>query len=173
MDLCHHSCGRKPRSVDALLEENLRIHGEDAVQEFPATLWPPYATGAPPPGGSGATIIRINYFSTSHNVEYQLLPDGSYLRVNGGIESALHPRNVLIVELPITEIGELGRLTIPVEGKGDVLLFRSGNVYQGHWKKKTATASWEFSGIDGQPLRFAAGALWMTAVPELGRIKWE
>ncbi|OGJ70711.1 hypothetical protein A3G69_00145 [Candidatus Peribacteria bacterium RIFCSPLOWO2_12_FULL_53_10] len=137
------------------------------------TLWPPYPTGGPQPGGSGATLIRIDYFSAYHNVEYRLLQDGAYLRINGGMKSALQPRNVLILEMPITEIGELGRLTIPVKGEGNLLLFRSGSMYRGRWHKKSVEDSWEFFGPYGESLRFAGGATWMTSVPDLGRVEWE
>lgn len=160
-------------SINALLDENLSIPGEEVIKKFPYTLWPPYITGAPQPGGSGTVTINIDYLSPSHNVEYSVLPDGSYLRVNGGTESALHPRNVLLLEMPITEIGELGRLTIPVEGEGELLLFRSGTMYRGSWKKADAEAPWEFLGVDGEELRFAGGATWMTVVPDLGRVEWE
>lgn len=154
---------------------------ETSLQEFISaegifpqkTLWPPYSTGGVQPGGPGATNISINYFSAYHNVEYRLLPDGAYLRVNGGTESALHPRNVLILEMPITEIGELGRLTIPVEGEGDLLLFHSGGMYRGRWKKEGATAPWKFLSRDGESLRFSGGATWMTSLPDLGRVEWE
>lgn len=160
-------------AIYVLLDENLRVAGEGTMKEFPLTLWPPYPTGALQPGGSGATIIRIDYFSVSHNVEYRLLQDGSYLRINGGTKSTLQPRNALILAMPITEIGALGRLTIPVEGEGALLLFRSGNVYRGRWRKERATAPWEFFTESGEELRFASGATWMTVVPDLGRVEWE
>jgi hypothetical protein len=160
-------------SVSALLQENLGISGEDAAKEFSYTIWPPYITGGSQLGGSGATMLSINFFSEYHNVEYRLLPDESYLRINGGTESALQPRNVLILEMPITNIGEFGRLTIPAEGEGELLLFRSGNVFQGRWKKESVDAPWEFIGRNGEPLRFAGGATWMTQVPDLGRVEWK
>ncbi len=165
------------RRSDVPAPHNLFL-SEDILEELlPENIvsasWPPYPTGGPPVAASGATTIRINFLSTLHNVEYRSQQDGSYLRINGGTVSALKPHNVLILQIPVTEIGEFGRLTIPLEGKGPLLLFRSGYSIPGKWRYDGPKTGFTFLDVHGQPLRLAAGATWMTVVQELGRVKWE
>ncbi len=142
-------------------------------KEIATVSWPPYPTGGPPVSASGASVVRINFLSEYHNVEYRLHPDGSYRRNNGGIFSALQPQNVLMLQIPITGIGEFGRLTIPLKGKGPLLLFRSGYAIQGMWRYDGFDTGFTFLDMHGQPLRLSAGATWMTVVPDLGRVEWE
>lgn len=168
-----HNLFLPTENVIALLEQNFAIPGEDELKAYPYTLWPPYLTGPPPPHGSGALIATIDYYSPVHNVEYRLLPDGSYLRTNGGIESALRPKNILIIEAPITEVGEFGRLTIPLEGEGKAILFRSGSVFPARWSKEGGDEPWEFTTEEGEPLRFAGGTTWMTQMVDLDRVEWK
>lgn len=168
-----HNLFLPTENIPSLLEENLTVPGEETLKEYPYTLWPPYLTGPPPAHGSGAVTVTIDFYSPVHNVEYRFQPDGSYMRDNGGTVSTLHPRNILIIEAPIAEVGEFGRLTIPLEGKGKALLFRSGSVFQAQWKKKDGESAWEFFTKDGSPLRFAGGVTWMTQVTDLERVTWE
>jgi hypothetical protein len=149
-----------------------------AMQEFvPAETadvsWPPYPTGGLPVSASGASVIRINFLSSLHDVEYNMQPSGAYRRLNGGVVSPLQPQNILLLEMPITEVGELGRLTIPVEGRGDLLLFRSGYVIPGTWRKDAENKGLTFLDAAGRELVFAAGSTWMTVVPEMWRVTWE
>jgi hypothetical protein len=142
-------------------------------EKITETFWPPYSTGGPPVSASGASMLHIDFLSGLHNVDYRVLPDGSYRRTNGGIVSTLQPHNVLILQIPITEIGEFGRLTIPLEGKGPLLLFRSGHMIPGKWHYNSSSTGFTFLDASGQQLRLAAGATWMTVVPDMGRVKWE
>jgi len=111
--------------------------------------------------------------SSLHDVEYRSLHDGAYLRINGGVISPLKPHNVLALEIPVVEIGEFGRLTIPLEGRGNLLLFRSGYAIPGTWHYRGSDEGFTFLDEESQPLRLAAGATWMTVVPDLGRVEWE
>jgi hypothetical protein len=140
--------------------------------DVPASLWPPYRTGAPR-AASGATTIAITFYNPFHNVEYRLQQDGSYVRMNGGLESALQPRNVVVLAVPIEDVGEFGRLTITLKGEGKMFLFRSGRIYEGRWHKEHAEAPWAFLGSDGEPLTLATGATWITVVPDLTRVHWQ
>ncbi len=147
---------------------------KDLLEEEPQkTLWPPYELGAQ---GSGAiaTSIRINFFNPEHNVSYSYgRIAGTYTRINGEIESLAHPRNLLMLEAPIAGVGEFGRLSIPLEGKGRALLFRSGIVQEGVWRKAEAEDPFRFEDSEGNPLQFASGQTWITVVPTLDRVKWE
>lgn len=142
-------------------------------QKIPTVTWPPYPTGGPPMSASGASIVRINFLSSLHNVAYRIDADGTYRRTAGGTPSASRPRNVLVLQMPITEIGEFGRLTIPVTGEGELLLFRSGYVIPGLWRKTGESTGLEFFDMRGGKLVLAAGPVWMTVVPEMWRVEWE
>ncbi|TSC79208.1 MAG: PT repeat-containing protein [Candidatus Peregrinibacteria bacterium Gr01-1014_25] len=153
-------------TTDALLTEML--DGRDV----PDVRWPPYAIG-PVASGSGASAIYANFYSTLHNIDYAYDRVASvYRRTSGGIESAAAPRNVVFLEIPITAVGEHGRLTIPVIGKGRLLLFGAGRVIHGTWKKTATDEPFLFLDQDGSSLRLAAGQTWITALPTLDRVTW-
>ncbi|MDD5739770.1 MAG: DUF3048 C-terminal domain-containing protein, partial [Candidatus Peribacteraceae bacterium] len=79
----------------------------------------------------------------------------------------------LVLEMPVTGVGEVGRLTIPVTGKGRALLFSGGKVQEGLWRKKGLMSSFVFETEDGSPLLFAPGQTWVTSLPGFDRVKWE
>lgn len=143
------------------------------AEDIYSVRWPPYKTGRAR-DGSGTTTISINYFSSYHNVEY--VYDSwkrRYTRTNGGEESKAKPRNVLILETSVEEIGPFGRLAIAVHGEGKALLFRSGKSYLGLWSKESPIDSYVFTDLEGKPFVFASGQTWITIVDSLSRVKWE
>jgi len=135
--------------------------------------WPPYETGKAQ-SDSGATTIEINFFNPLHNVQYKYLSGSKrYERTNGGIVSEAKPRNVLIIEVPVNGEKEYGRLDIEMNGEGKLILFQSGKVVEGIWKKETSREMYVFETLDGEPLQFASGPTWMTVVPSILRVDWE
>jgi hypothetical protein len=157
----------------------------DQVSEFMpkkhrTTLWPPYKVGALSSSHEDslpenrAKSISINFFSPFHDVMYSFDTWArTYKRTNGETVSDARPSNVLIVEMPITEEGEFGRLTIPVEGQGKALLFCYGIVQKGRWIKSGRQNSFRFEDKEGNLFSFAGGQTWMTVVPTLQRVSWE
>lgn len=134
--------------------------------------WPPYLTG-PATSSEEASAIAVNFFSSIHNVLFTFDPlSQSYTRRNGTIVSDAHPTNILILEIPIKNIGEFGRLEIDTNGTGNALLFRSGTVQKGQWSKVSTSDSFMVSDTTGNPLIFAQGQTWMMVLPELERVKW-
>ena len=145
------------------------------LEEFSTSsvVWPPYKTGAV---GSGALAreIFVEFFNEEHNVNFVFDQwHATYTRTNGGLVSDAHPRNVLVLQMPITNVLEYGRLEIPVQGEGDALLFRSGIVQEGTWQKEDAERWFVFRDADGEELQFAAGQTWVMVLPTLSRVKWE
>lgn len=135
--------------------------------------WPPYPTG-PAISGEEATVITVNFFSPVHNVLFTFDPlSQSYSRRNGDVLSDAHPANVLILEIPIKNIGEFGRLEIDTTGMGNVLFFRSSTVQKGQWYKASINEPFVFSDSKGNPLIFAQGQTWMMVLPELERVRWK
>jgi hypothetical protein len=137
--------------------------------ELAPTLWPPYTVGGMPDGESASTV-EMNFLSRTHDVTYTA-KGGSYVRMNGDIESPMRPSNVVVLEAPIVSIGELGRLEIPLTG-GRMLFFRSGMAYEGRWKLDRS-AGLQFLDNDGRAMRFSRGQTWITVLPTLERVTWE
>jgi len=156
---------------------NLFLRDENAEKllssPLPSTDWPPYAIGDLWTG-SAALTIHLNYHNPAHDVTYSFsqLSD-AYVRSSGSVENQGKPRNVLLLEMPVTNVGEMGRLTIPVSGRGRALLFRSGKVQVGWWRKNGLREPFSFTTADGRPFLFAAGQTWLTALPGFDRVKWE
>lgn len=156
----------------------------DRIAELPGpavsgTPWPPYAIGTPV-NAPAAVTLRINFYNPDHDVTYvySRLHD-AYVRSSGPVEDQGRPRNVLVLEMPVTKIGEMGRLTIPVEGRGRALLFRGGTVQEGFWDKQKSGKNpalltpFSFTAADGSALLFAPGQTWVTVVPGFDRVRWE
>ncbi|OIO55730.1 hypothetical protein AUJ46_00330 [Candidatus Peregrinibacteria bacterium CG1_02_54_53] len=136
------------------------------------TPWPPYTIGNPT-AGSAALTVNLNFHNPVHDVVYRYsrLRD-AYIRSSGPTEDQGHPRNVLVLEMPVTAIGEMGRLTIPVSGHGRALLFTGGMVQQGEWRKEGLFGSFVFKTDKGSSFLFAPGQTWVTSLPGLDRVKW-
>lgn len=142
-------------------------------RSFPHTSWPPYSTGRLR-SASGALQITLDFRNPTHDVLYTYdFFSQAYIRRNGGIVSRAQPSNVLILEIPVENIGEFGRLTLDIEGKGRALLFRNGTVERGHWRRSDPKEGFVFEDEKGDPLVFARGQTWMTALPSLERVEWE
>lgn len=148
------------------------ITAQHAEGNYMPTEWPPYVEGGAR-NGETAEVIHVNFMNPDHNVEYTYRPSTKrYVRRNGDDTQDMEPSNVLILEIPVAEIREYGRLHIPVLGRGKALLFRAGRVYEGFWKKGGEHEWFSFANADGNPLRFARGQTWMTVLPTLERVSW-
>ena len=146
------------------------IHKEG---NYVSTRWPPYEEGGIE-SGEAATEINLNFFNPLHNVEYTYRPSTKrYTRRNGTVVQAAEPSNVLVLEMPVDEIGAHGRLHIPTQGRGKALLFRAGRVYEGHWNNEGEYKWFSFTDDEGNPLQFARGQTWMTVLQTLERVRWD
>jgi len=133
--------------------------------------WPPYEVGRAQ-SRERATTVRLNFFNERYNVLYQYDPfTQRYTRTNGGQLSEAEPINVLVLAVSINGEGEYGRLLIDIEGSGPLLLFRSGKVISGRWRKQPGEA-FTFFTEDEEPLAFARGQTWMTVLNTLERVSW-
>ena len=86
--------------------------------------------------------------------------------------SKAEPKNILALEMPINGEGEFGRLNIEVVGAGRMLLFRSGKVYEGQWRKEGPDVPFIFEDHKGNPLALSRGQGWMIVLPTLERVSW-
>ncbi|MDD4287521.1 MAG: DUF3048 domain-containing protein [Candidatus Peribacteraceae bacterium] len=173
--LSHYGSAERDETIPE--PHNLFIQSSE-IMKFPGepiteTPWPPYAIG----GGVSvpeALTVKLNFHNPDHDVvyHYSRIRD-AYVRSSGSVDDQGHPRNVLVLEMPVTGVGEVGRLTIPVTGKGRALLFSGGKVQEGLWRKKGLMSSFVFETEDGSPLLFAPGQTWVTSLPGFDRVKWE
>ncbi|MBT7928594.1 DUF3048 domain-containing protein, partial [Candidatus Peregrinibacteria bacterium] len=135
--------------------------------------WPIYETGRAA-HGSGASTIDVNFFSTIHNITYTYNEfSRSYNRLNGNILSSAKPSNLIFLQMSTEEIGPFGRLKIDTIGRGDALFFRSGVIYKGIWSRNNERDSFTFSNLNGEPIIFATGQIWITSVDSLQKVSWE
>lgn len=136
--------------------------------------WPPFPSGKQP-YGSGASLIRLQFFNPLHNAEYRYdALEDAYVRTSGAVTHAARPRNILILAMPIVAEGEHGRLDIRPQGGGPALLFSSGLMQEGRWERGEGDRDpFRFLDRRGNPLRFAPGLTWMTVLPDLSRVRWE
>jgi hypothetical protein len=120
-----------------------------------------------------ASNIFINFFNPLHNVSYVYDPIAeTYTRKNGDQTSDLKPKNILILEAPIEDVGEYGRLNIPLRS-GRFFFFSHGNVVNGIWEKKSMEESFLFQTMSGTLLAIDDEPTWMTVVEKMDRIKWQ
>lgn len=158
-----HNMFLRPLQVQAFFHGR-RLH---------AVHWPPFPLGAGA-YGSGASLIRLQFFSPLHDAAYRYDPlDGTYTRTTGRVTHTAHPHNVLILEMPIVSEGEYGRLDIRPQGGGPALFFSSGFMQEGRWERGDgARDPFRFLDQQGNPFRFAPGLIWMTGLPTLERVQW-
>lgn len=162
--------------TDAPAPHDLFVDGEDLLSlsadvRF-GVRWPPYKMGSVSVL-SGATVIEVDYHSilSNHHYEFSAIA-GTYERTDGDIVSDAHPANIVMLEAPITGVGEHGRLTIPLKG-GPLLLFRSGSAERGTWEKSGIADGFRFLDARGKDLRLNRGQTWITVLPNLDRVSWE
>ncbi len=141
--------------------------------ESPTVQWPPFPTGKVKDTPM-ANDITIDFYSNEHLAHYTYQPNKQlYLRSNGAALRQAETANVLVLEVPIRAVGELGRLTIPLQGSGRATLFQAGTVQEGTWTKESFESALSMNNTDGEPLIFQKGTIWMTVVPSLQRLEWK
>lgn len=136
--------------------------------------WPLFDEGSLTGEFEEATEIEIDFFSRLHDVYFSFEKTAQrYMRTNGDDISDAKPANILILESPITGVGEFGRLTIPLTGKGNALLFRNGRAAKVMWEKKTDEERFRLTDADGKGVKLAKGQTWMMVLPTLDRVEWK
>lgn len=121
-----------------------------------------------------ATIITLDFSTPSYQVRWEYKPnEGYYERFNGGelhtdkeTGAALTARNVVVQLVPPGEYIEgKGRINFSVTGEGKVLVFRSGEVIEGTWKKADRTSRTQFSDAAGKSIELNRGNTWVEIFP--------
>jgi len=89
--------------------------------------------------------------------------------------SQIAAANVIIQRVP----GEgyypsgYGRISIDMEGEGDMLLFQRGYVIKGTWRKESADSQTEWLDAEGKSIVLATGQTWVEVVPGGREVTYE
>lgn len=164
-----------PAPHDLFLNRSLM---KSFLEEVPESLmiaapWPPFKKGMPE-GGEMAESIRVNFFNPLHNVVFTFQPlSQKYERVNGGEVSPARPATVVILEVPIDDIGAYGRLFMTLNGGGKAQVFHSGKMWDARWSRAHFKEPFRITDASGEDLPFAMGQVWMTVLPTLERVSYE
>lgn len=137
----------------------------------PWTFKDDLALDARPPSGHAVTI---KFSGAAYEVEYRYdQATNRYLRFNAGVvhtdtqtNEQLTATNVIVqVVPPILDIGEKGRLTMDVHGKGVAYLFVDGGVNVGTWTKATREDRTRFFYENGEEVLLNRGSTWVAVLP--------
>ncbi|MBI2050841.1 MAG: DUF3048 domain-containing protein [Parcubacteria group bacterium] len=131
-----------------------------------------------------ATRVYIDFSeSTEFDASYEY--DPGFERYSRFLNGAAHrdsatgsqiaAANVIIQRVPeegYYPSGE-GRISIDMEGKGDMLLFQRGYIIKGSWRKDTADSQTEWLDAEGEPIVLATGQTWVEVVPGERAVTYE
>ena len=167
-----HTLFADTRALRAVLEQR----GENLRPEFTTNM--AFST-EPPPGGTPASSIEIQYIGTNAFWQYEPA-SGHYLRWTDG---AIHQdastgeqvrvNNVIVlgahhVETDILE-DEVGgghySIQIQICGEGPVSIFRNGQRFEGHWERDNELDMLTFYDENGQILPLSVGNSFFQLVP--------
>lgn len=121
-----------------------------------------------------ANEVNIDFSTPSYAVTWKYLADkGYYERYNANelqhdatTGDTLTARNVIVEMVPPGEYIEgKGRINFSVTGEGKVLIFRSGEVVEGTWKKADRVSRTQFFDVDRKEIELNRGNSWVEIVP--------
>lgn len=128
----------------------------------------------PPPGGSPAGRIQIDYRGTNvfwgySNGRYQRWTNGEP-HTDANTDEQLNFKNIIIIaahhqETDILESPGSFSIQIQIWGEGPVSLFRDGQRYDGRWQRYDSDHMLTFYDLDGNPLPLAPGNSAIQLVP--------
>lgn len=128
----------------------------------------------PSPDARLASSVRIDFSTPSYEVGWEYKSEnGYYERTNGGVlhtdaetGEILTARNIVVEIVPPGEYIEgKGRINFSVTGEGKVLIFRSGEVIEGTWKKVDRLSRTQYVDAAGLPIELNRGNTWVEVVP--------
>jgi len=144
-----------------------------------------------------ATNIKINFSAnTSHNVIYNYdAATNTYLRSHQdgkphlsyecsadlnkpntktacGEPRQVAPSVVIAMEVRQSVMADNYHQSIKTIGNGNATIFQNGEVIKVTWSKKSQDAQIVFQDSDGTEIQLAPGQLWISAVPQYGKISY-
>lgn len=151
-----------------------RLLSEVPERFLQSVSWPPFPVGMPEDPGLPAQSVRVNFFSSLHNVLFEYLPLAEkYRRTNGEAVSHARPSTIVILEVPIDSTGEYGRLFMDLTGTGRAQVLHSGRMWEGRWSRGSLQEQFTISGSDGEEIPIKKGLMWIMTLPTLERVSVE
>lgn len=133
----------------------------------------------PVPAAQEALLSIELPFSGSYEVRYEYNPASnrfnrymnSFVHIDGASRKPLEMDNVVVLLAPTRRIDDQGRLSIDLSGEGNVVLFRSGNVFPGRWKGQEGALP-RLEDEQGQALTVNPGVTWFHVLPQGKSVKY-
>ena len=128
-----------------------------------------------------ALIIHVYYPFPEYFVRWDFDAEKNiYLRsqagephIDHGNNTQITASNVMVIFTEYYPVDEEGRLSMKVEGGGELYLFRDGKVIAGIWEKKDETSNIKFIGENGAELLFTPGKTWISVVNSPNALQFE
>lgn len=177
-----------------VLQQLAEERGFNSRPEFPRTMT---FSETPPTDGQAVEYFEVNYLLNVNTAEWTY--DDALGRWRRAIAGRVHSdaltgeqvtaANVVIVyanhvEAPFWEemIGDRSNWKLSIEiqtwGTGPVLVFRDGQMVNGHWERQERNHMLTFHYGDGRPIPLKPGNTWVQVVPldteaeEIGEGRW-
>ena len=80
---------------------------------------------------------------------------------------------VIIQRVTAKVIDDIGRKEVQTYGQGEALIFQSGDMITGTWKKDGQTGRTRWLDANGLDIPLQAGHIWVEVVPQYGQVEWE
>ena len=126
-----------------------------------------------------AKNINIDYWG-NYNVNYQYVPaknkynrflydhERPHLAENG---EQLTAKNIIVQFVETQVKDDEGRLTMELNGKGEILVFRDGTVIKGYWEKEKDKLT-KYYNEKAQEIKLNPGQTWIQVVPRFTPIDY-
>ncbi|MGH3811200.1 MAG: DUF3048 domain-containing protein [Pseudonocardiaceae bacterium] len=132
--------------------------------------------GPIPPGGRPVPAIHVRYRATSIGVQWVPAEARWVISMDGApLTSASGPRpgaatvvlqRVAVRDTPIRDASGAPSPFAATVGAGSAVMLRDGLAFDGSWSRPAPDAITTFTLLDGSPLTFAPGPVWVVLVPE-------
>ncbi|MDQ1628797.1 MAG: hypothetical protein QOI54_2541 [Actinomycetota bacterium] len=132
-----------------------------------------YTFGAAPAGGRPAASVSIRYPFARVGAQWSAASKRWLLSMDGAPDLAaeggqLGPSTLVVQYATVrsTSYRDVNGVATPLTetvGSGKALIFRDGQVYDGEWKRATATEPTAYT-VAGQPAVFAPGQVWIALI---------
>ncbi|MHB9857809.1 DUF3048 domain-containing protein [Streptomyces sp. YIM S03343] len=164
------------RGADRAAPHNLYLHPDKLMPSAPgaAALTTGFRFGTAPAGGTPETSRTVRYPAarftftwSSSRARWLVSMDGTPTVTTDGERVA--PATVVVQHVTVRASAYhdvLGNNTPYTEtvGSGRAEVLRDGRSYDAHWQRARASDGTEFTGVDGAPLDFAEGQVWVVFV---------
>ncbi len=149
-----------------------RIEESEETEESSGTE----ATAASP----SATSVSFDISSSNYNTSYAYDKEaGCYKRTmaqrphtDKDSNKQICPNNIVALETTYSIHSNRIHSVYKTVGSGNITVFQNGEAVKGTWKKTSQKAPLEFLDTNGEPLEFAVGKTWITAIPA-GRVSYQ